>query len=57
MPHAQLPKGYYPKGSAASPASGRFALAAHYGSGQVAALPGGPDGRLGGASDVAQHAG
>jgi 6-phosphogluconolactonase len=37
--------------------SGRFALAAHYGSGQVAALPIGPDGRLGSASDVAQHAG
>jgi 6-phosphogluconolactonase len=37
--------------------SGRFALAAHYGSGQVAALPIGPDGCLGGASDIAQHAG
>ena len=36
---------------------GRFALAAHYGSGQVAVLPIGPDGRLGGTSDIAQHAG
>ncbi len=37
--------------------SGRYALAAHYGSGQVAALPIGSDGRLGAASDVVQHAG
>lgn len=37
--------------------SGRYALAAHYGSGQVAALPIGADGRLDVASDVVQHAG
>ena len=36
---------------------GRNVLVANYGSGSVAVLPVGPDGRLGEASDVEQHAG
>ena len=38
-------------------ASGRFAFAAHYGSGQVAVFPISDDGRLGAATHVVQHEG
>ncbi len=37
--------------------SGRFALVANYGSGTVAVLPTGDDGRVGDATDVVQHQG
>jgi 6-phosphogluconolactonase len=37
--------------------SGRHALVANYGSGSIAVLPVGPDGRLGDASSVVQHTG
>lgn len=37
--------------------TGRYALVANYGSGSVACIPIGPDGSLGAASDVHQHAG
>lgn len=37
--------------------TGRFVLVANYGSGSVAVLPVGPDGRLGATTDVVQHEG
>lgn len=56
LPNRQPSGGVSPAHVSVHP-GGRFALAAHYGNAQVAVLPIGPDGYLGGASDIAQHAG